>query len=232
MREWTDDDGNKIFDVSKLYYGEEKFEVSYTTIKETVNRTESELDNVKKNIGSIDLVGEQIFKSIQNQITPDSITISSICRNGAKIKNWYIDNEINTDYVSDDNSSITIPADFMDGKNSITIKAESNDGSLFDLHTIYLLSDSTGADGQAAISIIISSDKGLSFDENTTVTETICTCTVFEGVNEIEPKSYNWLSMWNDMKDWESIGDEKTIAIPIDKTIARRRLICEVDIDI
>lgn len=39
MQEWTDSSGNKIFDVSKMYYGKDKFEVSYNTIKETVEKT-------------------------------------------------------------------------------------------------------------------------------------------------------------------------------------------------
>ena len=39
MQEWTDSSGNKVFDVSKMYYGKDKFEVSYNTIKETVEKT-------------------------------------------------------------------------------------------------------------------------------------------------------------------------------------------------
>ena len=39
IHEWTDENGGKVFDVAQMYYGADKFDVSYTTLKETVEKT-------------------------------------------------------------------------------------------------------------------------------------------------------------------------------------------------
>lgn len=36
IREWTDENGNKVFDISKLYYGDDLFEVSYNQFKQEI----------------------------------------------------------------------------------------------------------------------------------------------------------------------------------------------------
>lgn len=36
IREWTDENGNRVFDISKLYYGDDKFEVTYNQFKQEV----------------------------------------------------------------------------------------------------------------------------------------------------------------------------------------------------
>lgn len=232
MTEWTDDEGNKIFDVSKMYYGNDKFEVSYTQTVEKVNETYETVEDLSKRISSIELMGEQIFKSIQGVVTPSSITLSAVCRNGATVGHWYIDDEENTSYVSEDKNSFTIPFTYMDGKNSITVKVVDTTGELFDYQTLYYISDATGTEGQAAISVVITSDKGTAFHEDTTIQSTTCTCTVYEGVTEITPNSYNWQVIENDTGDWTSIGTNKTVVIPIDTSIVRKRIKCDVDIDI
>lgn len=229
MREWTDENGNKIFDVSQLYYGNDKFEVSYT---ETVQK----ITDLESKVGSIELSGEQIFKSVNDEITPASITITAKCRNGIKVGNWYIDNILNTEYVSIDKNSITIPSSFMtpvneQKKNTITVKVTDLTGNLYDLHTVYLLDDLVGAEGQPAISVIISSDKGTVFNENTTVTETLCTCTVYEGKNEIIPSSYEWQIIDSDNGEWVTIGYERTQLIPLNPAIIRKRVRCLVNIE-
>ena len=38
IHEWTDENGGKVFDVAQMYYGADKFDVSYTTLKETVEK--------------------------------------------------------------------------------------------------------------------------------------------------------------------------------------------------
>lgn len=225
ITEWTDDEGNKVFDVSKFYYGDDKFSVSYNQM---VNKVEA----LEGQVGSIELIGEQIFKSSQGVITPSSITLTAVVRNGVSIGNWYIDDQINTEYVSSDKSTITIPSTYMTDKDSITIKVENSTGSLYDEQTVYLLTDASGADGQAAISVIITSEQGTVFDEETSITNTICTCNVYEGVTEITPNSYNWLMIQDDDSSWKSVGTSKQITLPINTSIIRTRLKCEVDLDI
>lgn len=232
MTEWTDDNGNKIFDVSNMYYGNDKFSVSYTSTVDKINETYNRVDDIASKIGTIELMGGQIFKQIQGVVTPESITVTAVSRNGATIGDWYINNVINTEYVSADKNSITIPSAYMLLNNIVQIKVTDSTGNLYDLHTLYLISDSTGATGQAAISVIITSDKGTTFNENTSISKTTCTCTVYEGVNEITPKSYNWLAIYNDTGTWTSIGTTKSIIVNIDKEIIRKRLKCEVDIDV
>lgn len=225
MTEWTDDNGNKIFDVSNMYYGKDKFAVSYT-------QTIEKIETLENKIGTIELMGEQIFKEINNEISPSSITLTAVCRNGTKVGKWYIDGIQNNDFVSEDKNSIVIPASFMVGKTSSTIKVENDTGEIFDLHSIYLLSDVKGESGQAAISVVISSEHGTIFNENTSIRNTICTCTVYEGAKEITPKSYAWKIINNDSNNWEVIGSNKTVEVSIDKLIIRRRLKCDVDVDI
>lgn len=232
MLEWTDDDGNKIFQVNNMYFGDDKFEVSYNQTIEKVNTTYDRVEELTNKIATIELMGEQIFKSIQGVITPSSITITAVCRNGAEVAHWYIDNVENSSYVSSDKMSITIPSTYMQDKNSITIKATDSGGDLYDIQTLYLISDATGSAGQAAISVIIISEHGTVFDEDTTITSTICTCNVYEGVTEVTPNSYNWLMMQDTDASWTSIGSNKSVTLNIDKSKIRTRLKCEVDLDI
>lgn len=230
--EWTDNDGNKIFQVGNMYFGNDKFEVSYSQMTEKVNETYDTVEELSNKIATIELIGEQIFKSIQGVITPESITVTALCRNGATVGHWYINDIENTSYVSEDKLSITIPSTYMENKNSITIKVTDSTGNLYDIQTLYLISDSTGATGQAAISVIITSEHGTVFDEDTDISSTLCTCNVFEGVNEVEPNSYNWLMLQDNDTDWTSLGTTKTITLNLDKSKVRTRLKCEVDLDI
>lgn len=223
--EWTDDEGNKVFQVGQMYFGNDKFEVSYT---DTINRV-SELEGM---VGSIELMGEQIFKEIQGVVSPSSITLNAVCRNGVSVGHWYIDDVENTSYVSLDKLSITIPSTELNDKSSITVKIVDSTGELYDVQTLYLISDTEGSEGQAAISVIITSSNGTVFNEDTTLTNTLFTCIVYEGVNEITPKSYEWKIMNDDDASWTSIGTSKQVTLNIDKSIIRRRIKCDVDIDI
>lgn len=230
--EWTDEDGNKIFQVGNMYFGDDKFEVSYTQTVEKIDTVYDRVDSIESKLGSIELMGEQIFKSIQGTVTPSSITLTAVTKNGAEVGNWYIDNVINTEFVSPDKLSFTIPSSYMSDRDSISVKVTDTTGVLYDIQTIYLLSDSEGATGQAAISVVITSEKGTVFNEDTSITETLCTCTVYEGVNEITPNSYTWQVIENDSGSWTDIGSERTITIPIETSIIRKRLRCLVDLDL
>lgn len=232
IMEWTDKDGSKLWDVSKLYYGNDKFEVSYTSMKETVTNTSHKLEELEGKIGSIELMGEQIFKELKGVISPSSITITAVCRNGVSVGNWYLNNELNTDFVSKDKSSITIPSTYISDKSSVTIKVTDSTEKLYDLHTLYLLKDTDGKEGQPSMSVIISSEHGTVFDEGTKIEQTLCTCTVYAGTKEITPMSYQWLYMDDDSGTWIDFGSSKTITFPIDKNVVRKRLKCKVNVDI
>lgn len=151
IREWTDEDGSKIFDVGKMYFGDEKFEVSYTQISNKVSALESK-------VGSIELMGEQIFKDKDGSISPSSISVKAVCRNGVAVGKWYIDNVQNTEFVSEDNLSITVPSSYMSQKNIITIKVEDSTGNLYDLHSLYFLKSSEGTPGKDAYTIILENE--------------------------------------------------------------------------
>ena len=225
-------DGNGNLDAGKVIINGHGIDVEFTSVKQTITETNDRIDNLTDQIGSIELMGEQIFKSIQGVITPTSITITAVCRNSVSVGHWYIDDVENTSYVSSDKLSITIPSSYMNDKNSCTVKVTDSTGDLYDIQTLYFISDSTGAAGQAAISVIITSEHGTVFDEDTNISSTLCTCNVFEGVTEVTPNSYNWLMMQDDADDWTSVGTTKTITLNLDKSKIRTRLKCDVDLDI
>lgn len=94
--------------------------------------------------------------------------------------------------------------------------------------TIVKISD--GKDGQSPISVIISSENGTVFNEDTNITQTTCTCHVYKGIEEIIPNSYEWVLKENSSEQWKTIGNTKTIKLPINKTIIRKQLKCNVDV--
>lgn len=87
-----------------------------------------------------------------------------------------------------------------------------------------------GVDGQPSISVIITSEKGVVFDDDTTITSTICTCQVYKGATPMEPISYKWQIINNESGDWKTVGNNKTLTINVDKSIIRKRIRCLVDI--
>ena len=50
MVEWTDDDGNKIFDVSRMYFGSDKFITSYKSIEENVSTTKDGIETINNTL--------------------------------------------------------------------------------------------------------------------------------------------------------------------------------------
>lgn len=53
IRNWTDPDGSKIFDVSKMYYGDDKFEVSYSSIRESVKTAKGDIVELQDTVASL-----------------------------------------------------------------------------------------------------------------------------------------------------------------------------------
>ena len=226
----TDKDGN--VDASKVIVNGHGVDAEFISIKQQIT---DQIENVEGKIGTLDLYGEQIFRKIDGVISPNNITITAKYRNDVKIGKWYIDNVENTTYVSTDKNSITIPSSYIATlpltKKSIVIKVEDSTKKLYDVLTIHILDSLNGVDGQSSISVIVTSDKGVVFDDTTAITSTICTCQVYKGITPIEPKSYQWQIISNDSNDWQNVGTNKTLTIDIDKSIIRKRVRCLVDIE-
>ena len=218
IREWTDDSGSKIFDVSKLYYGNDKFEISYNSIKENI----SELQN---QIKSLSLNGEQVFFEKNDVISPDSITISAVVKNGAIVKSWYINNVLNTSYVSPDNMSITIPSSYMKNKTLVTIKACSDDESIYDIFTLYKIKNSN-----SVTSYIISSEGDILTDTNNNLDSTILKCVVFDGNKEIKANWYKWLLKKDESDNWEDAGSTESITVSKNDFKEKFSVKCQFDI--
>ena len=84
IREWTDSEGNKIFDVAALYYGDDKFEVSYNQIisnvddiSTNVTRVESKVDAAAQTI--IDKISRsEMFTVTDKEGNPISKVLNDI----------------------------------------------------------------------------------------------------------------------------------------------------------
>lgn len=225
-------DTNGNVDAAKVIVNGHGVDAEFTSIKQQIT---DQIQKVEDKIGVIDLYGEQIFRKIDGVISPNSITITAKCTDNIQIGKWYINNVENTTYVSTDKYSITIPSSYIatlpSTKKSIVIKVEDSTKKLYDVLTIHILDSLNGVDGQSSISVIVTSDKGVVFDDTTTITSTMCTCQVYKGITQIEPKSYQWQIISNDSNDWQNVGTNKTLMIDIDKAIIRKRVRCLVDIE-
>ena len=120
--------------------------------------------------------------------------------------------------------SITIPSSYMLNKEYILIKAENQNGDVFDLFTIYKLSN-----GSDAYSVIISSNNGTVFKMDSGVTESLVTCCVYKGSREISAKSYTWYYADN-ANDWIQLGTGREITLPLSTNIIKKRLKCKVEV--
>lgn len=224
-------DKNGNVDAAKVIVNGHGVDAEFTSIKQQIT---DQIENVEGKIGTLDLYGEQIFRKIDGVISPNNITITAKYRNDVKIGKWYIDNVENTRYVSTDKNSITIPSSYIatlpSTKKSLVIKVEDSTKKLYDVLTVHILDSLNGVDGQPSISVIITSEKGVVFDDDTTITSTICTCQVYKGATLMEPISYKWQIINNESGDWKTVGNNKTLTINVDKSIIRKRIRCLVDI--
>lgn len=224
-------DKNGNVDAAKVIVNGHGVDAEFTSIKQQIT---DQIENVEGKIGTLDLYGEQIFRKIDGVISPNNITITAKYRNDVKIGKWYIDNVENTRYVSTDKTSITIPSSYIatlpSTKKSLVIKVEDSTKKLYDVLTVHILDSLNGVDGQPSISVIITSEKGVVFDDDTTITSTICTCQVYKGATPMEPIFYKWQIINNESGDWKTVGNNKTLTINVDKSIIRKRIRCLVDI--
>lgn len=218
-------------DITQIYDGKGGlWGVEYESFKET---TESSLTTLSDNISSlsdmvqsVELTGNQVFIEDGNgYITPSSITVTATVKNGLEIGKWYLDGIENTEYVSSDKMSISIPSTYMSDKKMITIKVEGTDASKYDIFSVYKV-----VDGSDAYTVVISSNNGNTFKYDSGVTESIVTCTVYKGADEVTPNSYTWYYRAND-GDWvELVETRKEIAFPLSTDILHKSLKCKVDI--
>ena len=224
-------DKNGNVDASKVIVNGHGVDAEFISIKQQIT---DQIEEVEGKIGTLDLYGEQIFRKIDGVISPNSVTITAKYRNDVTIGKWYIDNVENTIYVSSDKNSITIPSSYIETlsseKKSIVVKVEDSTKNLYDILTVHILDSLNGADGQPSISVIITSEKGVVFDDDTTVTSTVCTCQVYKGATPMEPISYKWQIINNESGDWKTVGSNKTLTINVDKSVIRKRIRCLVDI--
>lgn len=89
MREWTDDEGNKIFDVSQLYYGDDKFEVSYTSFQQSTNSSLSELNQKIDDSIPYEIQISSSNGRVFNHGITETILYVHLYRNGVDITNDY-----------------------------------------------------------------------------------------------------------------------------------------------
>lgn len=224
--EWEDYDGNKIFQVSNMYFGNDKFEVSYSQMQENVNETMQQLNDLSNQTRSITLLGNQIFTQTINGITPDSITVRAATKNNVVVSKWYIDDEINTTYVSDDNSSITIPAVFMTDKNSIQIRAENDDATVYDVFSIYKIKEND----ESITSYILSSNGDYFSRNDSSINSTVLTCVIYYGSQQITANSYEWFMIKDNDDGWKSIGTGESITVQLNSFDTKTRVRCQFDI--
>ena len=224
--EWEDNDGNKIFQVSNMYFGNDKFEVSYSQMQENVNETMQQLNDLSNQTRSITLLGNQIFTQTINGITPDSITVRATTKNNVVVSKWYIDDEINTTYVSDDNLSITIPAVFMTDKNSIQVRAENDDATVYDVFSIYKIKEND----ESITSYILSSNGDYFSRNDSSINSTVLTCVIYYGSQQITANSYEWFMIKDSDDGWESIGTGESITVQLNSFDTKARIRCQFDI--
>lgn len=169
IREWKDENGKTIFDISKMKYNDTEFSVSYESYRSEVAQLSSMVD-------SIELIGNQVFtQDSSGKITPSSITVKANTKNNAVVGKWLIDDEVTTDGVSDDKLSITIPYTAISNKKSILLRAQTASGNIYDDFTLYRV-----VDGADAINVFFSNENHtFAASDSGVTTPTVISLSVF-----------------------------------------------------
>lgn len=176
-------------------------------------------------IGNNNVVKLRLIEMTYNPLTMDN-NIELTFSNMTRTKNGFSD----ISYLLDNSSGGSKSSASGSTKKSLVIKVEDSTKKLYDVLTVHILDSLNGIDGQPSISVIITSEKGVVFDDDTTITSTICTCQVYKGATPMEPISYKWQIINNESGDWKTVGNNKTLTINVDKSIIRKRIRCLVDI--
>lgn len=75
IREWTDDEGNKIFDISKMYFGDDKFITSYESIRNDIKDLKSSFDSTNYNYNVVLSNDFQAIPCDKNGLTLSNLLI-------------------------------------------------------------------------------------------------------------------------------------------------------------
>jgi hypothetical protein len=217
----VDTDENGKVDIANIVMNGEQFGAKYTSF---VTETSGEIEGLKNLTQRIELIGDQVFVDDGTVITPSVITIIAVAKN-TTVNKWFIDDAENTSYVSADKTKLFIPSSFMSDKKSITVKAVSADGKIYDLMNVYRV-----VDGSATITPVITSSMGTDFVDGQPVESTTLTCTVYKGAKIIEPKSYVWYQKLDTETDWVKIGTQTTVAVMLSLFTDLYSVRCDVDV--
>ena len=201
---------------------------SVVPVSSVVNSEGESLEDILNTLGgTIELHSEDMAFIEENAtISPDSITVNAVA-NGCTVEHWYVNGEENTSMVAQDKLSIMIPSAYMIDRNSVFIEATNGDGTISDVFTIYKLKD-----GDSAITVMLQSSHGQFFQsDDTSITETTVTATVYRGTIEIHPETFEWYLRTDDESDWVKQEEtSSTFTMPINTFQSRRRLRCCVDV--
>jgi len=110
-------------------------------LEQDVSDLQTALNNLSGLAESVELTGQNTFSvASDGTISPASIQIFATAKNGLVIDKWYIDGVQNTSYVSQDNTTITIPSTFMADKQQILIRVVGTDTTKFDTISVFKVS--------------------------------------------------------------------------------------------
>ena len=205
----------------------DEFGVEFTTIKKDTDTIAKQVDELSSMTDTIELYGENVFITEGGVTKPSAITLTARPRNRAVIATWLLDNTVITSGISPDRTQLTLPFSALNGKKSVVIKAQNADGSIYDILTVYSVSD-----GKDAVSVVLTSDKGNIFRQGE-LTDTTITCRVYEGAQEIDGvKSYEWFTSADNGTTWTKIANASTKSIPLalNDIVTNKLIKCKVDI--
>ena len=202
-----DDGGNEIKLKDAISINRQNISNNLTLIGEVQRDISSIIGNINVMAG-LNIIGSNVFK-VDNEgiITPDSITLYAYIKdalgavdesqNNTRVV-WRIDNEIIEINISDDTKMLTIPSLYVVNKDSIRIKATSEDGTMFDECSIVKLSD-----GEDSITMILSNEFiGIPCNSDATImdySQAYTTIDIYEGVHK---RTEDWnIEIENEMNE-------------------------------
>lgn len=100
IHEWVDDKGNKVFDVSNMYFGNDKFTVSYNSVKENA-------ESAKTQSSALALVVDQQAQEIQQKASKNDITNAISSYDGSTVETIRTQVTQNTTSISGISSSVS-----------------------------------------------------------------------------------------------------------------------------
>jgi hypothetical protein len=137
----VDDLGNISWNAAQITVDGKGIDVTFSSILNSLEVISQKTNSLLSQINAIELYGEQIFTETANGILPSLITIFAKCKGDTIIDKWFLDDIENTQYVSQNKLQLMIPSSYMENKTSATVRAQNADGSVYDVFTLYKISD-------------------------------------------------------------------------------------------